>query len=441
MVLLLEATSRFFLKIPSYSKLSSRYEIDGISSVVLGYIDDHETMPFALKSNFSHIVVDNANHPMPFKVDINSDGYRNVKELMPNYDEVIVGDSVAFGYGVDNNQTISSVLAEKTGEKIYNLAIPGAGPAMYMQMIYKFLMKSQTRKITILFYDGNDYKNLMDSYWKDMSKKAPPVIGKIYRKDVSERPAHHNVFYLKIPLVRSSALFYLFNEVIIEKRGINIKSLLSNGVKHQQKKSINREKAIKYLKELYNAPELSIDIKNNVLELIELVQNEKSQDHVVFNKMKRLSQSLISKEVYPISKEKSNLLSMANSSVFLLIGRDNTTPNTFYHEEVNYDQLSLKDKLYIFLNYLKTLEKKGVVVRLILLPAEYRLNFYKKKINENIPFLIEELSHEKELFCLNLIPKVVEHYDNESKALFLDGSHLNVFGVRMVADWITEISN
>lgn len=145
-----ELLAKKILKIPSYSSFHARYSIDGYQSYVKGYVCDDKTMPYALKPHFSHVVSDNCWHPLPFEVTLDKYGFRN-GPANGSYDNVIVGDSVAFGFGVNDDQTISLVLSRKTKQKIYSLAIPGAGPAMYVQLIHRFLNRAKTKKSQYCF--------------------------------------------------------------------------------------------------------------------------------------------------------------------------------------------------------------------------------------------------------------------------------------------------
>lgn len=209
-----ELLAKKLLKIPSYGSLHARYSIDGYPSYVMGYVCNDKTMPYALKPHFSHVVSDNCWHPLPFEVTLDKYGFRNGPVIDGSYDNVIVGDSAAFGFGVNDDQTISSVLSRKTKQEIYSLTIPGAGPAMYVQMIHRFLNRAKTKKITVLFYDGNDHANLQNSCWQKGNLEAM-LNTKIYRKDVSGRPAHPPVFVFKSPILRDSSLFFWVYESFI----------------------------------------------------------------------------------------------------------------------------------------------------------------------------------------------------------------------------------
>ena len=109
-----------------------RYRIDKNPAFCLGYFTSHRSLPFALKPGFRHMLEDKAHHPQPWSVGLDARGYRNPTFSGP-YDIVFVGDSVTFGYGVSDNETITHYASQTT--RAYNLAIPGAGPAMYMDMI------------------------------------------------------------------------------------------------------------------------------------------------------------------------------------------------------------------------------------------------------------------------------------------------------------------
>jgi hypothetical protein len=204
------ARTQGFTAVGSYLQ---RYQIEGNGFPVIGYVGSHDQMPYALKRNFSHTVVDLTWFPEPWTVTLNNEGYRNaVNAQGRRFDRLIVGDSVAFGYGVSDDFTIANTIERIAGETVYSAAIPGAGPAMYMYMIDEFLSRADADLITVLFYDGNDYANLQFSEWLPTRTNFNHETVEISRADVSCSPAHPPVF-LSYPLLRASAVARLATKV------------------------------------------------------------------------------------------------------------------------------------------------------------------------------------------------------------------------------------
>ncbi|MCK4814619.1 hypothetical protein KA005_02520, partial [bacterium] len=309
-----ELFAKKLLKIPSFSSFHARYSIDGYPSYVVGYVCSDKTMPYALKPHFSHAVSDNGWHPLPFEVTLDEYGYRNGPGIDGSYDNVIVGDSVAFGFGVNDDQTISSALSHKTKQKVYSLAIPGAGPAMYVQMIYRFLKRAKTKKITVLFYDSNDYANLQDSCWQKSNLEAL-LKTKIYRKDVSDRPAHPTVFVFKSLVLRNSSLFFGIYESFIARRSTN---MFSNDIEYEtnlEKTKLFRCKALKYLNELVVASCVDEKAKQDILNIIKKIKKGE-ENNSLLQTMRDVTLRLIRQNCYPIGEDKINLLSYSHSHVY-----------------------------------------------------------------------------------------------------------------------------
>ena len=60
-----------------------------------------------------------------FHIRINEDGFRGEALPSPQADEIlVVGDSQVFGLGVEEDQTFSALLAEKTGRTVINAGVP-----------------------------------------------------------------------------------------------------------------------------------------------------------------------------------------------------------------------------------------------------------------------------------------------------------------------------
>lgn len=440
-----EFVAKEIINIPSYGSFYERYSIDGCPSYVIGYATDDKTMPYSLKPNFSHILADDAWHPLPYKVTLDDFGFRNQSKKHELYDRLIVGDSVAFGIGVDDNETISAVLAEQENEKIYNLSIPGAGPAMYVKMIDQFLKHKKTKKIAILFYDGNDNYNFADACWNngDLNSLLSETL---YRKDISESPSHPAAFIFKNILLKNSSLFFLIYEQCFMHRSVEILSKEKKNLSANNKeKEIEDKKnsALKYLQELLGANCVEINTQKNISDIIKKIENNEYDDLDFL--IKDVAKRLIEKECYPIGEEKVNLVSYSHWSVYSLFNLSTNNRFNVTSPKENKKFLScqgkfknnMKKKINIFLQYLSLLKKNGYKIELIILPAEYRLNRYADQLNQ---YPLCESAALYGIPCYNLIPKIHKYYQvNGNNALYLDGAHFNKSGCKQVASWIGQL--
>jgi hypothetical protein len=75
----------------------------------------------------------------------------------PKPENWIIGDSFAFGFGVPDWETVSSILNSK-GHRSANLGVSGASPWQYMQMMEYYLENGAQRPKNIVFmvFEGND---------------------------------------------------------------------------------------------------------------------------------------------------------------------------------------------------------------------------------------------------------------------------------------------
>jgi len=86
---------------------------------------------------------------------INSLGLRDTEEALQHPDIVIAGDSFALGWGVNQDETFSRLLAMKTGLKTLNTAVPSYGTVREMLML-KLADRSRLRCL-IIQYCNDDY--------------------------------------------------------------------------------------------------------------------------------------------------------------------------------------------------------------------------------------------------------------------------------------------
>ena len=310
---------------PIFSSYFPRYTIDGNPSYVSGITKRDSVLPFSAKPLYQHTLSDRAYHPIPYKITLDSDGYRN-KADKDYYDNVIVGDSVAFGSGVNDDETVSAILGESS--YVYNLSISGAGPAMYMAMIDSFLAKKETKRITVLFYLGNDIRNLRSASWDKLNDCLPPIDSKIRRKDVSAQPESPPVILSK-PFFRSSYLvhflikFFKKKEIksIEHSQNIDFKSLHAmiartavSDIKnfHNMDRTVQpyKKKANQLLKELNESKCTDENAKLLIQEIIDSIKRNHLNSAI--EKTENLVKQFIKKGCYPISKDMENLVSKVN---------------------------------------------------------------------------------------------------------------------------------
>ncbi len=75
---------------------------------------------------------------------------------------LVIGDSFAFGHGVDAEQGLVGRLAVETGMAIANAAVPGYGPEQYRAMLAEHIDRPGLSGVLVFAYLGND---IHDATW------------------------------------------------------------------------------------------------------------------------------------------------------------------------------------------------------------------------------------------------------------------------------------
>lgn len=202
-----------------------------------------------------------------------------------------------------------------------------------------------------------------------------------------------------------------------------------------------RGKALKYLNELVVASCVDKRSKQNILKIIKEIKKGEKSDRLL-QTMKDVTLRLIRENCYPIGNDKINLLSYSHGYVYQYVTHGETkevvkNDNSKYAICQRQSQINLETKTDIFLEYLAQLKEKGIEVEIVILPAEYRLNWYSQSMVEAYPLC--ERADQYHISCYNLIPKFIEYYQkNKCNALYLDGSHFTVFGSEQVVNWLLD---
>lgn len=85
-------------------------------------------------------------------------GWRNPR-TWKRVDVAILGDSMVYGHGVEERDTIAHRLRELTGLRVANLGITGGHPAEYLAVLRNFAIRLRPRVIVVFFF-ANDLSDL-----------------------------------------------------------------------------------------------------------------------------------------------------------------------------------------------------------------------------------------------------------------------------------------
>jgi lysophospholipase L1-like esterase len=84
-------------------------------------------------------------------------GFRNPSPWPERAEIVVLGDSMAFGYGVDDEETWTALLAHELPESgIINLGLPGMAPQQYLRVYERFGQALRPNLVLFCLFPGND---------------------------------------------------------------------------------------------------------------------------------------------------------------------------------------------------------------------------------------------------------------------------------------------
>ena len=102
-------------------------------------------------------------------------GFRNPSPWPEHADIVVVGNSMAFGYGVDDEQVwVRLVENELPESKIINLGLIGAGPEQYLRVLEEFGLDLDPKLVLFMLFPGNDLNDAKDfRTWLETRTSVP----------------------------------------------------------------------------------------------------------------------------------------------------------------------------------------------------------------------------------------------------------------------------
>ena len=175
-----------------------------------------------------------------------------------------------------------------------------------MVMIERLLKRAKTARVAVLFYEGNDYQNLVDASWKELGICSPPGEWRIIRKDEAVLYDEQVSSLAVVRLVRDIARRYFGSlpsdlcELLGTYHQVSTTAIadLDNFENHERRLKANVPRALSYLQQLAAAPCVDEAVKKRIEDVIRSVrQNETDR---LASRMRNISVTLAGKNCYPL---------------------------------------------------------------------------------------------------------------------------------------------
>ncbi len=119
-----------------------------------------------------------------FQVVHHTDGYgfRNSWPWPETADIVVVGDSLTFGYGVEDEEAWPAILAQELRPlRVVNLGLIGASPEQYVRVYETFGAPLQPKLLVVGLFPGNDFWDAgLFAHWRDAGGKGNYMVWRDY---------------------------------------------------------------------------------------------------------------------------------------------------------------------------------------------------------------------------------------------------------------------
>lgn len=113
---------------------------------------------------------------------VNSIGLRDTESSLDKPEIIVLGDSYAMGWGVEQNETFSQVLENLTGKKVLNAGVSSYGTAR--EMLFTKRLDLSNVKYLVIQYSNNDFEE--NSYYIENNFNLQIMTEQDYNKQCSE---------------------------------------------------------------------------------------------------------------------------------------------------------------------------------------------------------------------------------------------------------------
>lgn len=126
-------------------------------------VDKNGNGPYVISHNHYHLKSNYSGRLKCLEFDTtiqtNSYGYRDSEFNTTNNIILLLGDSMVFGYGVEQNETFADILEKRlhsNGFSVYNIGTLGYSPKGYITQLNEYLPEFNPKIVIVSLYEGND---------------------------------------------------------------------------------------------------------------------------------------------------------------------------------------------------------------------------------------------------------------------------------------------
>ena len=207
-----------------------------------------ETAPYGIRKNVANVRGEMLTDEYRHTFNTNSQGFRGLKEYSvekrpDTYRVVVLGDSVALGYGVGDDETFSALLERELSRtrpaEVINMGVSGFGTAEELILLRNVGLKYDPDLVILAYFPNDPYNNAVSGLFRlvegKLAESQESTEPAIYIRDRLNKIPGYSFFCQHSHLV--NFVRGLFSRYFIRKlaRKHNIESTVPRKLDRQQK--------------------------------------------------------------------------------------------------------------------------------------------------------------------------------------------------------------
>lgn len=141
-------------------------------SIVPRYVENSH---YGVRKNIANVRGEMITPMYRHKFSTNSQGFRGIREYSlekpsDTYRIIVLGDSIALGHGVEDNETFSAILekrlARKQSAEVINMGVSGFGTAEELIQLKNLGLKYEPDLVVLAYYPNDPYNNVVSELFE-----------------------------------------------------------------------------------------------------------------------------------------------------------------------------------------------------------------------------------------------------------------------------------